>query len=215
MAITCEQVWEAAESLSTRGDKVTLDAVRTCLGGSGSYGTIQKHLRAWQAKRRAAADAPPPDVPEALAQHVANFGVEVWRQAMAEIGRRVEAERNAMNQVRDTMEREIQEATTIADRLNADLEEARADIVRLEAAATDATNRMAAMERELAAEAATRHQLEVQAVQREQAFMALQGQARDDLARVAGLDGRLQELEKQNDALLERVGAPSRRGAAS
>jgi hypothetical protein len=48
MAITREQVFEAAETLSREGEEPTYITVRERLG-SGSFSTISKYLREWKA----------------------------------------------------------------------------------------------------------------------------------------------------------------------
>ena len=145
------------------------------MSGNGPFETIRKYKSTWQAERRAAMAPETPDLPKALTQGLAAFGRDVWLQAPAGADLCVVAEREAISEARVSMEREIDEATALADRLDSALGEAQINIDRLEAAAMDASQRMAALERELAAEAAMRHQLEAQATQREQAFRALQG----------------------------------------
>jgi len=67
MALTYEQVASAAEQMAARGEVPTLRSVRAELG-SGSQGTIQKHLARWRADRESSRPSGSMPSPELLAQ---------------------------------------------------------------------------------------------------------------------------------------------------
>ena len=52
MAITREQIWNAADEIDAAGQNPTLAAVRKAVGG-GSFTTIQDAMTEWKARRAA------------------------------------------------------------------------------------------------------------------------------------------------------------------
>lgn len=78
--ITFEQVAAVADAIAARGDRPTLRGVRAELG-SGSMGTIQKHLAAWQGQRRQ------------IVTSTATLPTEIQRVILSEIEREVNAAR--------------------------------------------------------------------------------------------------------------------------
>lgn len=78
--ITFEQVAAVADAIAAAGDRPTLRGVRAQLG-SGSLGTIQKHLAAWQSQRRQ------------IVTSTATLPTEIQRVILAEIEREVGAAR--------------------------------------------------------------------------------------------------------------------------
>lgn len=78
--ITFEQVAAVADTIAARGDRPTLRGVRAELG-SGSMGTIQKHLAAWQGQRRQ------------IVTSAATLPTEIQRVILSEIEREVDAAR--------------------------------------------------------------------------------------------------------------------------
>ena len=78
--ITFEQVASVADAIAARGDRPTLRGVRAELG-SGSMGTIQKHLAAWQSQRRQ------------IVISSATLPSEIQRVILSEIEREVDAAR--------------------------------------------------------------------------------------------------------------------------
>ncbi len=78
--ITFEQVSAVADAIAARGDRPTLRGVRAELG-SGSMGTIQKHLAAWQGQRRQ------------IVTSTATLPTEIQRVILSEIEREVDAAR--------------------------------------------------------------------------------------------------------------------------
>jgi len=78
--ITFDQVASIADAIAARGDRPTLRGVRAELG-TGSMGTIQKHLAAWQGQRRQ------------IVTSAATLPTEIQRVILSEIEREVGAAR--------------------------------------------------------------------------------------------------------------------------
>ena len=78
--ITFEQVATLADAIAAQGGRPTLRGVRAELG-SGSMGTIQKHLATWQGRRRQ------------IVTSAATLPPEIQRVILAEIAREVDAAR--------------------------------------------------------------------------------------------------------------------------
>lgn len=81
--VTQEAVEKAAESLISRGEKVTNKAVIAELGG-GSMSTVVPLVAAWksgQAEKDALAEI---DIPEALSASASQLVASIWRSAMTE-----------------------------------------------------------------------------------------------------------------------------------
>ena len=114
--ITFEQVAAVADAIAARGDRPTLRGVRAELG-SGSMGTIQKHLAAWQGQRRQ------------IVTSTATLPTEIQRVILSEIEREVDAAR---------AELEAELAATKGDRdALADDNEAQADQIEQQTARLD------------------------------------------------------------------------------
>ena len=92
--ITYEQVAAAADAITARGERPTLRGVRNEMG-TGSLGTIQKHLSAWQSQRRQ------------IVTSTATLPTEIQRIILEEIEREVSSAR---------LELETELAETKADR---------------------------------------------------------------------------------------------------
>lgn len=78
--IKFEEVAAVADAIAARGDRPTLRGVRAEIG-SGSMGTIQKHLAAWQSQRRQ------------IVTSSATLPTEIQRVIIAEIEREIDAAR--------------------------------------------------------------------------------------------------------------------------
>ena len=125
MAITKQQVWQAADRLREAGQRPTLDAVREQIGGS--YSTLTPLLRRWrerQEARRAAAAAPP----AALSERVTATGQALWETALRMATERLAGERADMERQHARWETEKTEALALADSLAAQLEAARREL---------------------------------------------------------------------------------------
>lgn len=118
VGITYEQVAAAADAISARGERPTLRGVRNEMG-TGSLGTIQKHLSAWQGQRRQ------------IVTSAATLPTEIQRVILEEIEREVGA-------ARSELEAELAEVKgdrdTLADDNEAQAEQIEQQTVRLEEA---------------------------------------------------------------------------------
>lgn len=143
--ITFDQVAALADAITARGDRPTLRGVRAELG-SGSMGTIQKHLTAWQGQRRQ------------IVTSTASLPAEIQRVILAEIEREVvaaraelEAELAATKGDRDTLAddneaqtEQLELQTNQIDELTATTQQQAGRIAQLEAdlaSASQATDR--------------------------------------------------------------------------
>ena len=75
--ITQEQIFGAAQALSSRGESVTIANVRRELGDTGSFSTIHENLRTWRERHR-------PDQPPAISEALDEVGGamrKVWSAA--------------------------------------------------------------------------------------------------------------------------------------
>ena len=131
--ITFEQVAAVADAIAARGDRPTLRGVRAELG-SGSMGTIQKHLAAWQGQRRQ------------IVTSTATLPTEIQRVILSEIEREVdaaraelEAELAAIKGDRDTLAddneaqaEQIEQQTARLDEIEATIQQQAGRIAQLE-----------------------------------------------------------------------------------
>lgn len=127
MAITKEQVFDAADSLEQMGTEPTYLHVRMHLG-SGSFSTIQKYLRQWREKRGdAGGPVPESEVPEVLLSAARGFARDAWRVAQSTIARKTAALREELEQQNVSAIQDAEAASRMVDTLQAKLEELRAN----------------------------------------------------------------------------------------
>ena len=138
--ITFEQVAAVADAIAARGDRPTLRGVRAELG-SGSMGTIQKHLAAWQGTRRQ------------IVASAATLPTEIQRVILSEIEREVDAARAelegelaATKGDRDTLADDNEAQSVLIEQQAAQLDES-------EATRQQQAGRIAQLETDLAARA--------------------------------------------------------------
>ena len=126
MAISIEDIVEAADLLFKRGEKPTLFLVRKTVGG-GSYSMINEGLGVWRQRRRTA---------KLVQLEAVRQGMITDTQALpgrqrdhAENGAQhpLDEERQAWTQIREESEAEAKEATRIADDLADELEATRVE----------------------------------------------------------------------------------------
>lgn len=126
MAITKEQVFDAAESLEQMGTEPTYLHVRMHLG-SGSFSTIQKYLRQWKETRGdASGTVSESEVPEVLLSAARGFARDAWRVAQSAIARKTAALREELEQQNVSALQDAEAASRMVDTLQAKLEELRA-----------------------------------------------------------------------------------------
>jgi chromosome segregation ATPase len=121
MAITKDQIHQAADQLTAAGESATMAAVRKLLGG-GSYTTINEGLKEWKAKQQAVVMPLREPAPEGISKRLDEVGAEIWAIALALANARLTAEREALEATRIQLETAQQEATELADQLSAELE---------------------------------------------------------------------------------------------
>ena len=181
MAITKDQIFNAADAIDAAGQSPTLVAVRKALG-SGSYTTISEAMTEWKALR---ATKPVPireTPPQAILDLLDGVGAEMWAAALALANGRLNSERDALEQARVQLEAGKNEAAELADQMSVELETLKSEREAHEAAV--AKLRKAVEEREAVADS--------------------KAQA------LASATARLDEVTKRADQLnaeLERVGA--------
>lgn len=121
MALTKDQILQAADQLAAAGTPPTLAAVRSAVGG-GSYTTINEALKEWKAKQQAAVMPLREPAPEGISKRLDEVGAEVWAIALELANARLTSEREALEATRHQLETAQQEATELADQLSAELE---------------------------------------------------------------------------------------------
>jgi len=130
--LTTAQIHAAADALAAAGQKPTMQAVRTHLGG-GSYSTISPALAEWRARQQQAQAAAPvagEPVPQAVAERATSLASEIWSAALALADGRLAAERAALDQARTELESERADALAAADAMAADLDAVKAQLAQ-------------------------------------------------------------------------------------
>ncbi len=142
MEITIEDVVEAADFLSKRGEKPTLFLLRKTAGG-GSYSTINEGLRMWRQRRWTAELVQLEPVPQGMITDTQ------WTE------------------IREEIEAEAKEATRIADDLADELEATRVELAEaedrlkgLEVQVKEASQVISGLEKELLAQQAVAEKAE-------------------------------------------------------
>lgn len=127
--ITVDRIHAVADAIAAEGDRPTLEAVRTEIGG-GSYTTISKAMKAWRAKQaQRGVTAQEVELPEAVAE-IAADGVQelrrmitrIWSVAADAAAERLASERQAAADQVDEAQAELDDATTEIRRLESELE---------------------------------------------------------------------------------------------
>lgn len=213
MAVTKEQIFEAADQLAAAGQKPTLEAIRQITGGS--YTTISPVLNEWKARQAAQATPLREPAPQAVADRLAEVGAEVWSIALELANARLAAEREALDKARADLEADRAEATELADRLAAQVEELQSRLASIEAAEQAARIEADELAASYAKQIEQAHTAEARAAElRTELDRAHHesAQARQALAEAreeaATLRGRLEASSEQMAALIARL-APS------
>ncbi|WML92517.1 DNA-binding protein (plasmid) [Thiothrix lacustris] len=121
MALTKDQILQAADQLAAAGETPTLAAVRKSVGG-GSYTTINEALKEWKAKQHSTNTPIREPAPAAVATRLEELGADIWAVALELANTRLTSEREALEATRVQLETAQQEATELADQLNVELE---------------------------------------------------------------------------------------------
>jgi len=115
--ISREQVFEAARTLTDRGESVTIANVRRELGDTGSFSTIHEALRAWREEHR-------PEQPPAVSEALDAVGMalrKVWSAAWGAAQSALSNEREGLAAERARLELERAELLEEIARLEAEL----------------------------------------------------------------------------------------------
>ena len=151
--ITYAEVAAVADAAAARGERPTAQSVRGELG-SGSLGTIQKHLTTWKAKHqppKIEAVGLPPELQRALLAHIERATAD----ARAELGAELAATQNERDTLADELERQAALLTAAEERGReqaGEIERHAGVIATLERALAEAREQIA-REREAAEEA--------------------------------------------------------------
>ena len=123
MAITTQDIHQAADAIAETGATPTLAAVRRALGG-GSFTTISEAMQDWRSSRNTPAPLQEP-APEAISARLGEMAGEMWGTALKMANSRLQAEREALERARQETEQARREAEELADQVSAELDQAR------------------------------------------------------------------------------------------
>jgi len=133
MPLTKDLIHAAADQIAASGQKPTMQAVRTHLGG-GSYAKISPALAEWRAQQQQGLSIAPvvgQPIPESLSSRGSAFMAEIWAGALALADSRLATEREALEKARIEMEAEKAESIAAADAATADLDTLKAEMERM------------------------------------------------------------------------------------
>ncbi len=189
MAITKDQIYQAADQLTAAGESATMAAVRKLLGG-GSYTTINEALKEWKAKQQATVTPIREPAPEGISKRLDEVGAEIWAIALELANARLTSEREALEATRQQLETAQQEATELADQLSGELETLQA-------------------QHQQATEALQTANTTIQALQQENATLSRQlatteARAEETTKRADDLKAELQHAHAENTAQRQR-----------
>ncbi|HBH7866707.1 TPA: DNA-binding protein, partial [Vibrio parahaemolyticus] len=80
MAVTREQILDAANQIAAEGQTPTLETIRQITGGS--FTTISPVLREWKAQQRTSGEKVREPAPDAVAERLAEVGADIWDLAL-------------------------------------------------------------------------------------------------------------------------------------
>ena len=208
--ITFEQVAAVADAIAGRGDRPTLRGVRAELG-SGSMGTIQKHLAAWQGTRRQ------------IVTSAATLPTEIQRVILSEIEREVDT---ARAELEGDLAATKGDRDTLADDNEAQteqIEQQAARLAEIEASSQQQAGRIAQLETDLAAradeikrerdEAANARQALAKAELRLEALPKIEAEAERLRAALETSQARATAAEQQAAVTASELKAAERRAA--
>jgi colicin import membrane protein len=132
MAVTKEQIFDAADELNAAGQTPTLEAIRKRTGGS--FTTISPALNQWKAQQATAGAPLREPAPQAIADRVAALGADVWAIALDLANARLAVEREGLGKARTELEAGRDEAAELADKLANELESLQSRLSHVEAA---------------------------------------------------------------------------------
>jgi chromosome segregation ATPase len=211
MAITRDQVLEAARTVAAEGKEPTYVNVRQKLG-TGSFTTIQKYLRDWRAADQAEPEAKPATLPEAFTDALNRFGGEAWKAASSWAKDEIEAARRAYEEKAREQELELERAGATVDALQESLNAAEGERDRLRREAEELKTTLAAAEGTLsevrrqgeamladerAKTQAVRREGDAREAKAEDALRQMERRAIEGETRAKGLDAGLRALKEE------------------
>src|SRR5579871_3349390 len=190
-AVRYDDVAVAAASLVKEGQRVTIERLRSAVGG-GSYSTLAVHIRRWrETPEGAAAPAGPPDV---VVRAVEN----AWDQLNAAHEAEIQAIRQSADEAMETESRARALAEAEAKRLTAELDSARGELAKLRTALEEKDHLAAEFRLEAAAKQAAHAELLVRT--QEQARCLEAAQRAEEASRARLQDLFAQQLAKEQAA---------------
>jgi hypothetical protein len=113
--VTPAEIFSAADQLKQAGQLPTVEAVRRQLG-SGSYSTINTHLRTWREKNQAQdghhqGEKSGLKIPDSLLRRFEGLLQEVWTEAWEQASRASESQIKALEDVNQQLTRQLQSVT--------------------------------------------------------------------------------------------------------
>lgn len=205
MAISKEQVWQAAEALVAEDRKPTHDAIRNEIG-QGSFSTIQKWLVEWRDHNAVTATRTKTPVPEVVVQALTRIGNEVWASASSAAEARIAVEREALAEARRELEMDVAEAMGLADRLDQELTRSIGEVTTLKVNEQRWQSMAGELEKQLAVETALRTENEQRMMALQDEIHALRTTTQQAMEKIADLIARRETLEGQNAELIARIG---------
>ncbi len=152
MAITKQDVFNAAVAITARGGKPTLNDIRNELGG-GSFSVISDAMTEWWSIQKASMIAIAASIrepaPEPVSSRLNEFADDVWEIALQLANERLQRERESLEQTKSEMELAKEEAVELADSLSADLEVAQNRIKHQAESASAAQEEIDGLHREI------------------------------------------------------------------
>lgn len=112
MAITVEQVHQAADELAGQGINPTQVAVRKQLGG-GSFSTIGEALKTWRAMRDTNAQLAEVVIPAEISERAELLVAQIWEIAQSIANERLQNDRKALEHKETLVRAEIEELTAV------------------------------------------------------------------------------------------------------
>lgn len=180
MAITRDEIIQAAEALERDGEKATMASVREYLGG-GSFATISPVLREWKEGRKTT-QAVVLDMPGELKAVMERLGSEFWQAAS-----------KLANEKLIAVQAEAESAVTEA---HAERDETLQEVARLESSLASFGDKLLTAEKQSEAAKMAQQQTEVELIRLREQLTASQQEVsrlRGDVARVG------QEKDRQAD----------------
>lgn len=135
----------AADELTARGEKATLENVRKAAGG-GSYSTVVAAMRVWRAR-----GVTPANMSESVPESLVEATRALWREACNAAAAMVAGERVALANARAELDQIHADLSGTADRLAAQVEQLSARVAELTTARDAAEKSLANKAAELKA----------------------------------------------------------------